>query len=50
MEFIIYFLNNWLLGKQGAGPEIWNVHQMYGLRTNNVNEDMHSRNNKEIIF
>ena len=44
-EFLKYFSNTWLLGKHGAGPEIWNVSED-DIRTNNIVEGYHSKINK----
>ena len=44
LKFINYFINTWILGKQGATLTVheWNLCDLEGDRTNNALEGNHS--------
>jgi hypothetical protein len=50
IKLINYFINTWILGKQGATltVNVWNLHNLEGDRTNNSLEGNHSGANKQI--
>jgi hypothetical protein len=50
IKFLNYFINTWILGKQGATMtvNVWNLYNLEGDRTNNVLEGNHSGANKQI--
>jgi hypothetical protein len=50
MKFINYFINTWILGKQGAAlrVNVWSLYNLEGDRTNNSLEGNHSGANKQI--
>jgi hypothetical protein len=50
IKFLNYFINTWILGKQGATMtvNVWNLYNLEGDRTNNELEGNHSGANKQI--
>ena len=47
MQFLTYFINTWLVGKNGSNlsPSVWNMYNYIYDRTNNKLEGFHSTSN-----